>query len=65
MKGCKFAFLILELPYCTISNDLAMDFGSSADRPEHVLYTISQSEARGVLRGGGGGRGGLHFGPVT
>ena len=27
------------------------------NRPEHVLYAISQSEARRVLRGGGGGWG--------
>ena len=61
-EGLQIRFPYLELPYCTITNDLAMDFGSSADRPEHLLYTISQSEARRVLRGGGGGRGGYILG---
>ena len=32
-----------------------MDFGLSATGPEHVLYAISQSEARRVLRGEGWG----------
>ena len=54
-QALQIRFPYLELPYCTITNDLAMDFGSSADRPEHVLYTISQSEARRVLSGGGWG----------
>ena len=32
------------------------------NRPEHVLYAISQSEARRVLRGGGWGQGGYILG---
>ena len=38
-----------------ITNDLAIDFGLSATGLN--TYAISQSEARGVLRRGGGGRG--------
>ena len=37
-----------------ITNDLAIDFGLSATGLN--TYAISQSEARGVLRRGGGGR---------
>ena len=38
-----------------ITNDLAIDFGLSATGLN--TYAISQSEARGVLRRVGGGRG--------
>ena len=60
----QICFPYLELPYCTITNDLAMDFGLSATARTRVVRNFaigdtSRPEGRGV------GVGGLHFGPVT
>ena len=54
-------FPYLELPYCTITNDLAMDFGLSATG-QNKCCTQFRNRRHVASRGeGGGDRGGVTF----